>query len=457
MNIQLQTPLIWNEKKWYFLSVFYAREKWNELIIEIMNFYRIHTGLFCNYLFSFSGEKGEHIQVTFASFDISNDYTNEIQTRFQKFTEQCPSKSTIQFPYGKTLWSNYPNNSLIWNKFRLPNYSEQYISFHQQTMRVALNLMEDDFSEDTVFSITLYLMTKSLDLIDANMQRNILSHILQEASTDSPNEIDLIKKLINEIDTIETREAIESYRNEIAMEDYSTELLTSWLNEAKIILNLYNFNILWTFICQIIGLTESRRMLILFLLKDWFNLKISDEKRKMLIEGHYNPDDEKLKEERLYTQKLLHQFNGTEELEHEKRYLILKKLLGSSENNITIESSFQCDYGKNIFIGEDFFANYNCVLLDACAIVIGDNCLLGPGVHIYTSTHPVNPEERVMKKLYRKPVVIGNNVWIGGNSIINPGVTIGDNSVVASGSVVVKDVPCNVLVGGNPAKVIREI
>jgi maltose O-acetyltransferase len=182
-----------------------------------------------------------------------------------------------------------------------------------------------------------------------------------------------------------------------------------------------------------------------------------NEKRKMLNGEYYNPMDEKLIEERLHVQKLLYQYNRTEEWEDGKRYTILKKLLGSSGESITIMPSFKCEYGKNIYIGEDFYANYDCLMLDVCPIVIGNHCLLGPGVHIYTSTHPVNPAERAMKKLYGKPVTIGNNVWIGGHSVINPGVTIGDNSVIASGSVVVKDIPANVLAGGNPAKVIKKI
>lgn len=108
-------------------------------------------------------------------------------------------------------------------------------------------------------------------------------------------------------------------------------------------------------------------------------------------------------------------------------------------------------------MGENFYANFDCVMLDVCKIEIGDNCLLAPGVHIYTATHPLDKAQRADAVEFGKPVTIGNNVWIGGRAIINPGVTIGDNAVIASGSVVVKDVPANVLVGGNPARIIKEI
>src|SRR5690606_27336378 len=102
-------------------------------------------------------------------------------------------------------------------------------------------------------------------------------------------------------------------------------------------------------------------------------------------------------------------------------------------------------------------ANFDTCLLDVCEIRFGDNCMLGPGVHIYTATHPVNPVERAAGKEFGKPVTIGHNVWIGGRAVINPGVTVGDNAIIAAGAVVVKDVPANTVVGGNPARVIKEI
>jgi maltose O-acetyltransferase len=110
-----------------------------------------------------------------------------------------------------------------------------------------------------------------------------------------------------------------------------------------------------------------------------------------------------------------------------------------------------------IHIGENFYANYDCVFLDVCEIQIGDNCFVAPGVHIYTATHPINANQRISGAEYGISVYIGDNVWIGGRAIINPGVKIGNNVVIASGAVVTKDVPDNVVVGGNPAKLIKRI
>src|SRR5690606_23281785 len=136
---------------------------------------------------------------------------------------------------------------------------------------------------------------------------------------------------------------------------------------------------------------------------------------------------------------------------------LLNSLFGSIGEEIQIHPPFRCDYGYNIHVGENFFANYDCVFLDICEIRIGDNCLIAPGVHIYTASHPLDSEARISGLENGKAVSIGHNVWIGGRAIINPGVKIGDNVVIASGSVVTKDIPDNVLVGGNPAKVIKQI
>jgi maltose O-acetyltransferase len=181
------------------------------------------------------------------------------------------------------------------------------------------------------------------------------------------------------------------------------------------------------------------------------------EKEKMLNGELYNAADVELVRERARARRLTRLFNQTLETEYTKRTEILKELFGSAGDNIYIEPTFRCDYGYNIHVGENFYANFDCVILDVCEVRIGDNCLLGPGVHIYTATHPVNPYERISGAEYGKPVTIGNNVWIGGRAIINPGVRIGDNVVVASGAVVTRDVPDNVIVGGNPATIIRQL
>ncbi|MFD2211979.1 maltose acetyltransferase domain-containing protein [Virgibacillus halophilus] len=181
------------------------------------------------------------------------------------------------------------------------------------------------------------------------------------------------------------------------------------------------------------------------------------EKEKMLAGELYHAGDQQLVKERLQARKLTRLFNQTSEDETPKRSELLKALFGSTGNELSIEPSFRCDYGYNIHIGENFYANFDCVFLDICEIRIGDDCFIAPGVHIYTAAHPIDTRERITGIEYGKPVNIGHHVWIGGRAVINPGVRIGDNVVVASGSVVTKDVPANVVVGGNPARIIKKI
>jgi maltose O-acetyltransferase len=188
---------------------------------------------------------------------------------------------------------------------------------------------------------------------------------------------------------------------------------------------------------------------------EWYGMKT--EKEKMLNGELYLGSDLELRKEFLNARRLTRLFNQTLETEVDKRTELLKELFGSTGENLFIEPTFRCDYGYNTYIGENFYANFDCVFLDVCEIRIGDNCFLAPGVHIYTATHPLNAKVRITGLEYGKPVKIGHNVWIGGRSVINPGVTIGNNVVVASGSVVTKDVPDNVLVGGNPARIIKQI
>lgn len=185
--------------------------------------------------------------------------------------------------------------------------------------------------------------------------------------------------------------------------------------------------------------------------------KMRSEKEKMVNGELYNAADQELRNDRFEARRLTRLYNETFETEDENRTEILKELFGTTGENLYIEPTFRCDYGYNIHVGENFYANFDCVFLDVCEIKIGDNCFIAPGVHIYTATHPLNAKERISGAEFGKPVTIGDNVWIGGRAIINPGVTIGNNSVIASGSVVTKDVPDNVVVGGNPAKVIKKI
>lgn len=136
---------------------------------------------------------------------------------------------------------------------------------------------------------------------------------------------------------------------------------------------------------------------------------------------------------------------------------MLKQLFKSVGKNIYIEPSFHCDYGSNISVGNNFYANYDCIILDVCDVSIGNNVFLAPRVSIFTAGHPIDADVRNELLEFGKPVTIGNSVWIGGNTVINPGVTIGNNVVIGSGSVVTKDIPDNVIAVGNPCRVLREI
>ena len=138
------------------------------------------------------------------------------------------------------------------------------------------------------------------------------------------------------------------------------------------------------------------------------------------------------------------------------RFKILKNLIGKmADDNALIIQPFFCDYGKHICLGKRFFANFNFTVLDEAYVTIGDDCFIGPNVSIYTACHSTNPVERNSRKEWALPVTIGNNVWIGGSVTILPGVTIGDNVTIGAGSVVVKDIPSNVIAVGNPCRVIR--
>lgn len=161
---------------------------------------------------------------------------------------------------------------------------------------------------------------------------------------------------------------------------------------------------------------------------------------------------EEQKKARVLTQKL----NTVDRSDFDAIGKIVKELLGKSDGAF-INPPFYCDYGTHIEVGNNFFANYNCTILDVAKVTIGDNCQLAPNVAIYTAGHPVHPDTRNSGYEYGISVTIGDNVWIGGNSVICPGVRIGSNTVIGAGSVVTKDIPDWVIAAGNPCRVIREI
>jgi acetyltransferase-like isoleucine patch superfamily enzyme len=181
------------------------------------------------------------------------------------------------------------------------------------------------------------------------------------------------------------------------------------------------------------------------------------EKEKMLSGKSYRSNAKHLFEERQYAKELIFDLNALRPGEIGKRNEIIKKLFGKVGNNFFIEQPFRCDYGYNIEVGDNFYVNYNCVILDCAKVVIGNNVLFAPNVSLFTAGHPIHYERRKEEYEYAFPITIGNCVWIGGNVVINPGVTIGDNSVIGSGSVVTKNIPANVVAAGNPCKVLRKI
>ncbi len=181
------------------------------------------------------------------------------------------------------------------------------------------------------------------------------------------------------------------------------------------------------------------------------------ETERMLAGERYDPTDPELVADRERAADLARRYNATTATEREHRTALLRDLFGSVEGDATVEPPFRCDYGYNVAVGDGFFANYGCVFLDANAIEFGERCLLGPGVHVYTPTHPIDPAERATGTERGHPVTVGDDVWIGGRAVLNPGVTVGDGSVIASGAVVTDDVPARTVAGGNPARVIREI
>ncbi|MDD3839111.1 MAG: sugar O-acetyltransferase [Clostridia bacterium] len=180
------------------------------------------------------------------------------------------------------------------------------------------------------------------------------------------------------------------------------------------------------------------------------------EKEKMLAGEYYSADDEELVKERERARDLTFELNQTRPSEKGKRQKILKRLI-VFKGTFHVESPFYCDYGYNIEVGKNFYANFGCVILDVNKVKIGDNVLLAPNVQIYTAAHPIDATERIAGKEFAKPITIGDNVWIGGGAIICPGVGIGSNVTIGAGSVVTKNIPDNVVAAGNPCKIIKKI
>ena len=183
---------------------------------------------------------------------------------------------------------------------------------------------------------------------------------------------------------------------------------------------------------------------------------MENEREKMLAGELYDPLDPELVEARARARDLCRLLNSSSVRDEATRREIVRTLFASGGDSSWVEPPFYCDYGSNIHMGERVFFNFNCVVLDVCPVSIGDFTFFGPGVQIYTATHPLNAALRRTQE-YGKPVSIGSDVWVGGAAIICPGVAIGSRSVIGAGSVVTRTIPEGVLAAGNPCRVIREI
>lgn len=181
------------------------------------------------------------------------------------------------------------------------------------------------------------------------------------------------------------------------------------------------------------------------------------EREKMLAGEPYNPGDPELVRLRLAMRQICLAYNNLPPEDEAGHDRLRVRMLGGHKQFAFMEPPVWFDYGVNITVGEHFYANFGLTVLDSAPVTIGDNVQIGPNVGIYTATHPLDPAARASGLEFGKPVRIGSNVWIGGHAVINPGVTIGDNTVIGSGSVVTKEIPAGVLAAGNPCRVIRRI
>ncbi len=184
---------------------------------------------------------------------------------------------------------------------------------------------------------------------------------------------------------------------------------------------------------------------------------VAGMKERMLRGELYLADDPELAADFAHAQELLERFNATRHTEQEERTRLLRLLLGGVGEGVVVRPTFRCDYGAHVTIGAGTFVNYDCVFLDVAPIQIGASCQIAPRVQLVTATHPIDPELRRAGWESGRPITIGDNVWLGGGSIVCPGVGIGDNTVVGAGAVVTRDLPAGVIAVGSPARVHREI
>ena len=181
------------------------------------------------------------------------------------------------------------------------------------------------------------------------------------------------------------------------------------------------------------------------------------EKEKAMAGLEFVRGDQDLKKQRDQAEQLCFLYNQTEPADQEKRRELLRRILPNAGDDTYIKSPFLCDYGQYISFGKNFFANFNCKLLDGGKITFGDNVLVGPDCTFVTVTHAIDPQRRLDGYQQFRPITVGSNVWFGAGVTVCPGVTIGDDCVIGAGSVVVKDIPSGCVAAGNPCRVIRKV
>lgn len=181
------------------------------------------------------------------------------------------------------------------------------------------------------------------------------------------------------------------------------------------------------------------------------------EQERMLSGGLYLADDPELLAARRRCRDLLYHYNQTPWDKPKQRASILRALLGGMGEGVFVEPPFRCDYGRNLYLGDRVYVNFDLIVLDVCPVTVGDDALIGPRVSLLAAGHPTDPEVRASGLEYGSPIAIGRRVWLGGGVIVNPGATIGDDSVIGSGSVVTRDIPAGVVAAGNPCRVLRPI
>ena len=178
---------------------------------------------------------------------------------------------------------------------------------------------------------------------------------------------------------------------------------------------------------------------------------------KMLSGEIYEATSPEFLRRLVLTREKLHRYNTMPADDEDALHAMLRQILGAAGKNLHVNRPFRCDYGVNIRVGDNFFANFSLTILDEALVTFGDNVFIGPNVSIYTACHPLDPDERRTGREWAEPVTVGNDVWIGGGATILPGVTIGDGAVIGAASVVTRDVPARTLVAGNPARPLKKI